>query len=225
VDRWTPRALLRGSLDEIYGDIYPAEEMKDALESKLFGIGSEAYVVGSHEFYLAYALENGKMPCFDMGHFHPTESVSDKISSILPFSGELLIHISRGIRWDSDHVVILDENLRALAFEIVRGDALEKIHLALDFFDASLNRIGAWIIGARAVLKGFLAALLEPVAQLADSELSGDFMTRLALSEAFKTMPVGPVWDYHCLTEGVPSETEWIDIIKEYETSILSRRG
>ena len=225
VDRWTQRAILKESLDEIYGIEYPREELRDSLESKLFGIGSEAYVVGSHEFYLGYALAKNLMICLDLGHFHPTESVADKISSILQFAEGILLHISRGVRWDSDHVAIFDDDLRALALEIVRGRALERVHLGLDYFDASLNRVGAWIIGARAVLKSFLYALLEPHPSLAEMEREGDFMSRLALQEALKTMPAGSVWDYYCLKKNVPLETEWMKILKDYEDSVLSRRG
>jgi L-rhamnose isomerase len=224
-DRWTPRALLKESLDEIYSETYPWQELRDALESKLFGIGSEAYVVGSHEFYLGYAQEKGLMVCLDMGHFHPTESVADKISSILLFSNGILLHISRGVRWDSDHVPILDDDLRALASEVVRAGALERIHLALDFFDASLNRVGALVIGARAVLKSLLAAFLEPHSRLVKMEQNGDFMSRLALQEAIKTMPAGSVWDYHCLKKNVLLDTDWMDVVKEYEDQVLSKRG
>lgn len=223
-DRWTPRAVLKESLEEIYKVEYPREELRDALESKLFGLGSEAYVVGSHEFYLGYALKKGLMPCLDMGHFHPTESVADKISSILQFAREILIHISRGVRWDSDHVAILDDSLRDLALEIVRGSALGRVHLALDYFDASLNRVGAWIIGARSALKSLLFALLEPHSSLAEFEKQGDFMSRMGFQEVLKTMPAGAVWDYHCLKNSVPLETEWMGILKGYEASVLSRR-
>jgi len=225
VDRWTPRSHLKKSLDEIYSTEFPREELRDALESKLFGIGSEAYVAGSHEFYLGYALANKIMICLDLGHFHPTESVPDKISSILQFSGGILLHISRGVRWDSDHVAIFDDHLRELSQEIVRGNALDRTHLALDYFDASLNRVGAWIIGGRALLKSLLFALLEPNASLVAMEREGDFISRLGLQEALKTMPVGSVWDYHCLKKNVPYETEWMVTLKEYETSVLSRRG
>lgn len=224
VDRWTSRAILKESLDEVYAIEYPQEELQDALESKLFGLGSEAYVVGSFEFYLGYALAKNLMICLDMGHFHPTESVADKISSILQFADRILLHVSRGVRWDSDHVAIFDDDLRALAFEIVRGRSLERVHLALDYFDASLNRVGAWIIGARSVLKSFLFAFLEPHSSLAEMEREGDFISRLALQEALKTMPSGSVWDYFCLKKNVPLETEWMKILKDYENSVLSLR-
>lgn len=225
VDRWSHRAHLKDSLDEIFSADYTANELRDAVESKLFGLGSEVYVVGSHEFYLGYALNRGLMICLDMGHFHPTESVSDKISSILQFSAELLLHISRGVRWDSDHVVILNDDLRHIAEEIVRGDALKRVHVALDFFDASLNRVGAWVIGARATLKSFLLALLEPSEYLIHMETEGDYFSRLAFLEELKTMPHGAVWDYYCLEKSVPPAEKWMDSIKNYEIQVLEKRN
>jgi len=223
-DRWTHRALLKEALDKIYEKKFSPQEMKDSVESKLFGIGSESYVVGSHEFYMGYAVSKNIMLCLDLGHFHPTESVADKISAILQFSSELLLHISRGVRWDSDHVVILNDELRALCEEIVRSGALGRVHFALDFFDASLNRVGAWIIGARAVLKGLLLALLEPKQKLKESEEKADFFSRLALMEETKTMPFGAVWDFFCLKNDVPSEESWIEEIKRYEAEVTSKR-
>ena len=224
VDRWTPRKLLKNSLETIYKEEFSDSDIKDSVESKLFGIGSEAYVVGSHEFYLGFALENTLMVCLDMGHFHPTESVPDKISSILQFSSELLLHISRGVRWDSDHVVILNDDLRHIAEEIVRGDMVDKVHVALDFFDASINRVGAWIVGVRATLKSFLFALLEPIKLLRSMESGGDHFSRLALLEELKTMPFGAVWDYYCLKKNVPPAGEWMKSVKDYEDQILSHR-
>ncbi len=224
VDRWTPRMLLKNSLETIYREQFSANDLKDSVESKLFGIGSEAYVVGSHEFYLGFALENTLMVCLDMGHFHPTESVPDKISSILQFSSELLLHIRRGVRWDSDHVVILNDDLRHIAEEIVRGDMVDKVHVALDFFDASINRVGAWIVGVRATLKSFLFALLEPIELLRSMESGGDHFSRLALLEELKTMPFGAVWDYYCLKKNVPPAGEWMKSVKDYEDQILSHR-
>jgi len=223
-DRWTPRRLLKESLDEIFKTEYSPSVMKDSLESKLFGIGSESYVVGSHEFYLGYALAKRKIVCLDLGHFHPTESVADKISALLQFFDELLVHLSRPVRWDSDHVVILDDELRRLAEEIVRGRALERVHLAMDFFDASMNRVGAWVIGARAVLKAFLLALLQPQEKLREAEADGDHFRRLALFEDAKTLPWGAVWDYCCLQQDVPLDCEWPGKIREYERTVLSRR-
>lgn len=224
VDRWTPRKLLKNSLETIYKEEFSDRDIKDSVESKLFGIGSEAYVVGSHEFYLGFALENNLMVCLDLGHFHPTESVPDKISSILQFSSELLLHISRGVRWDSDHVVILNDDLRHIAEEIVRGDMVDKVHVALDFFDASMNRVGAWIVGVRATLKSFLFALLEPIELLRSMESGDDHFSRLALLEELKTMPHGAVWDYYCLKKNVPPAGEWMKSVKDYEDQILSQR-
>ena len=199
--------------------------MKDSLESKLWGIGSEAFVVGSHEFYLGYALSRGIMLCLDMGHFHPTESVADKISAILQFSGELLLHVSRGVRWDSDHVVVLDDQLKEVMAEVVRAGALDRVHFALDYFDASLNRVAAWVIGARATLKALLAALLEPVSRLREMDAAGDGAGKLAMLEEQKTMPLGAVWDYYCLRTGVPAGQEWISETRKYEAQVLNRRG
>lgn len=224
VDRWTHRTLLREALDTIYAVEYRPSEMKDSIESKLFGIGSESFVVGSHEFYIGYALSRGKMLCLDLGHFHPTESVADKISSILQFSEELLLHISRGVRWDSDHVVILNDEVKSLTEEIVRSSALDRVHIALDFFDASMNRIGAWVIGARATLKGLLCALLEPQEKLREAEDSGNNFARLALMEELGTMPFGAVWDYYCLRMDVPVGELWMEEIKRYEEEVTKKR-
>lgn len=223
-DRWGPRSLLLKSLDEIFDIEYSPQQMKDALESKLFGIGSECYVVGSHEFYLGYALTRGKMICLDLGHFHPTESVADKLSAVLPFSGEILLHVSRGVRWDSDHVVLLNDEVRELAAEIVRSQNLDRIHIALDYFDASLNRIGAWVLGARALLKGLLLALLEPHDKLKELEAPSRTLSRLSLFEEMKAMPFGAVWDFHCLKNGVPPADEWLREVEAYERRVLSRR-
>ena len=224
VDRWTHRTLLREALDTIYAVEYRPSEMKDSIESKLFGIGSESFVVGSHEFYIGYALSRGKMLCLDLGHFHPTESVADKISSILQFSEELLLHISRGVRWDSDHVVILNDEVKSLTEEIVRSSALDRVHIALDFFDASMNRIGAWVIGARATLKGLLCALLEPQQKLIEAEDSGNNFARLALMEELGTMPFGAVWDYYCLRMNVPVGELWMEEVKRYEEEVTKKR-
>ena len=224
VDRWTARALLKRSLDEIYETEYSPLQMKDAVESKLFGIGSESFVVGSHEFYLGYAFTKGKIVCLDLGHFHPTESVADKVSAILQFSDEILLHVSRGVRWDSDHVVLLTDEIRALAEEIVRGQALDRTHLALDYFDASMNRIGAWVLGARATLRGLLLALLEPRERLLELDGEGRVLPRLAALEELKVMPVGPVWDYFCLKNGVPPADLWLGEVEAYEKKVLSKR-
>lgn len=225
VDRWTRRALLKEALDRIYAKEYTSSEMKDSVESKLFGLGSEAFVVGSHEFYLGYALSRGIMLCLDLGHFHPTESVADKISALLQYSDEVLLHLSRGVRWDSDHVVILNDEVKSIAEEVVRSDALDKVHLALDFFDGSLNRVGALVIGARAVQKSFLLALLEPREKLRQFENAGNYFGRLALLEEFKTLPFGAVWDYFCLKMDVPSGESWMDEIQRYEAEVTLKRG
>jgi L-rhamnose isomerase len=220
VDRWERRGLLRKSLDEVFAQTHPPAEMKDSVESKLWGIGSESFVVGSHEFYMGYALSRGIMLCLDAGHFHPTESVADKVSALIQFSGELLLHVSRGVRWDSDHVVVFDDALQALACEVVRAGALDRVHFALDYFDASVNRVAAWVIGARATLKALLAALLEPTARLRG--LVG--AERLALLEELKTLPRGAVWDYYCLQAGVPPAMEWMADVSRYEAEVLNRR-
>lgn len=225
VDRWTPRALLKDSLDDIFSETFVSSELKDALESKLFGIGSEAFVVGSHEFYLAYALSHGILPCFDSGHFHPTESVADKISATMQFCDEILLHVSRPVRWDSDHVVILNDDVRAIAEEVVRSNAMDRIHIALDFFDASMNRVGAWTIGTRATLKGLLIALLEPTDVLKTYETEGNYFARLALLDSLKNMPFGAVWDYYCAQSDVPVGTAWLKEIQDYETHVSSKRG
>jgi L-rhamnose isomerase len=224
VDRWTYRALLKESLDEIFETEYSPLQMKDSLESKLFGIGSESFVVGSHEFYLGYAFTKGKLVCLDLGHFHPTESVADKISAVLQFSDEILLHVSRGVRWDSDHVVLLNDEIRALAEEIVRSQALDRTHIALDYFDASLNRIGAWVLGARATLRGLLIALLEPRERLQELDGEGSALARLAALEELKAMSFGPVWDYFCLKNGVPPADAWLRDVEVYEKKVLSKR-
>ncbi|MFW9864658.1 MAG: L-rhamnose isomerase [Candidatus Thorarchaeota archaeon] len=224
VDRKGYRDLLRRSLDEILKDKYSSSVMKDSLEGKLFGIGSEAFVVGSHEFYLSYAIANHVMLTLDTGHFHPTESVGDKISAVLPFVPELVLHISRGIRWDSDHVVILGDDLIQLTEEIIKSQAMDRIHLGLDYFDASINRIGAWVIGARAVQKSLLYALLQPWETLKEYEEKGQYFQRLAFLEESKTHPFGAVWDFFCLKDNVPTENSWIDEIEKYEEKILRKR-
>ncbi|MCP5062160.1 MAG: L-rhamnose isomerase [Ignavibacteriae bacterium] len=223
-DRWTPRKLLKESLDEIFKKEYPDEQIKDAVESKLFGIGSESYVVGSHDFYLGYALTRNKMICLDMGHFHLTENVSDKISSVLQFSDEVLFHISRAVRWDSDHIPILNDELLAVAKEIIRNDLDKRTNIALDFFDASLNRVGAYVLGIRSTIKSLLIALLEPMAQLDKAERSRDYLSRLAIMEESKLHPVGAIWDYYCLTNNVPTEEDWLKEAIDYEDKVLSKR-
>jgi len=225
VDRKGYRELLKNSLDAIFQEKYPASLMKDTIEGKLFGIGSEAFVVGSHEFYLSYAIANQVMLTLDTGHFHPTESVGDKISAILPFIPELMLHISRGIRWDSDHVVILSDDLIQLMEEIIRSKAMDRIHLGLDYFDASINRIGAWVIGTRAVQKCLLYALAQPWEILREFEENGQYFQRLAFLEELKTLPFGSLWDFFCLKNDVPVGYSWIKEIEKYEKNILSNRS
>jgi len=223
-DRKAPRERLKKSLDEIFKQEINRRELLDAVESKLFGIGSESYVVGSHEFYLAYAIANKTLLCLDTGHFHPTEVVSDKISSVLTFLDEILLHVSRGVRWDSDHVVILSDELCAIAQEIVRGDYLQRVHIGLDFFDASINRVAAWVIGTRCMIKALLLALLEPAEKIRRAEQAGDYTTRLAMQEEIKTLPFGAVWDYYCASEDVPPGDAWLKEVKQYEAKVTSRR-
>jgi L-rhamnose isomerase len=222
-DRYTPRALLKESLDRIFAEKKDFHLVRDAVEGKLFGIGSESFVTGSHEFYLSYALANNLMLTLDMGHFHPTEWIADKVSAILLFANDLLLHMSRGVRWDSDHVVTLNDEVRAVAAEVARAGAWDRTHLALDYFDASINRVAAWVIGARATLKALLLALLEP-AVLKQVELEGDLTSRLALQEELKTLPFGAVWDRYCLSQGAPAGAGWLDAISEYEKNVLAKR-
>lgn len=223
-DRMTHRQILKESLDEIFERKHDKKHVIDSLESKLFGIGSESYVVGSHEFYMGYAIKNNIMLCLDTGHFHPTESIADKISSILSFSDELLLHISRGVRWDSDHVVILNDELLSISQEIKRCGVMGRVRIALDYFDASINRIIAWVTGTRAVQKALLIALLEPTHLLAEEEKNGNLGARLALMEEFKTLPYGSVWDKYLSLCDVPVGPEWLDRVKEYEKTELMRR-
>ncbi|WP_159881458.1 L-rhamnose isomerase [Paenibacillus puerhi] len=225
VDRLSPRRRLKESLDEIFAEeLNPAYHL-DAVESKLFGLGSEAYVVGSHEFYMGYGLQNNKLICLDAGHFHPTEVISNKLSSLSLFAEGILLHVSRPMRWDSDHVVTLDDELLEIGKELVRGDLLGKTHIGLDFFDASINRVAAWVIGTRNTIKALLRAMLEPVEALKQAELSGDYTTRLALTEEFKTYPFGAIWDYYCEKQGVPVREQWLADVKAYEQEVLLKRG
>ena len=225
VDRKGPRERLKESLDEILAAKMNRNHVLDAIEGKLFGLGSESYVVGSHEFYLSYAVANGTLLCLDTGHFHPTELVSDKISAVMTFVDELLLHVSRGVRWDSDHVVILSDELQALAQQLVRGDYLDRVHIGLDFFDASINRIAAWVIGTRCMLKALLMAMLEPTRNLKRIEVRGDHTSRLAMLEELKTLPFGAVWDYYCTKRNVPAGDNWLDEVKAYERDVLSKRA
>jgi L-rhamnose isomerase len=223
-DRMGYRTRLKASLDEIFAEEFPAAVLRDAVEAKLFGLGSEAFVVGSHEFYLGYALTRNKLVCLDMGHFHPTESIADKLSAIFQFQDEVLLHVSRPMRWDSDHVVLFDDELRAVAAELVRSGKLGAAHIALDFFDASINRIGAWALGARSTLKALLYALLEPRAKLLAAEAAGDGFSRLALFEEMKTLPFGAVWDEYCRQAGVPTDRDLAAEVLKYEADVLRRR-
>ncbi|ACT02172.1 L-rhamnose isomerase [Paenibacillus sp. JDR-2] len=225
VDRMTPRKRLKASLDEVFAEPLDPNYNLDAVESKLFGLGSEAYVVGSHEFYMGYGLQNNKLICLDAGHFHPTEVISNKLSSLALFTSGILLHVSRPMRWDSDHVVIMDDELLEIGRELVRHDLLGTTHIGLDFFDASINRVAAWVVGTRNTIKALLRAMLEPVETLKKIELEGDYTTRLALTEEFKSYPFGAIWDYYCATKGVPVREQWISDVKEYEQSVLLKRG
>ena len=224
VDRKAPRERLRSALDDVFAEDLPAEHLLDSLESKLFGIGSESYVVGSHEFYMGYAMAAGKLICLDSGHFHPTEMVSDKLSAVLTFMDEILLHVTRGVRWDSDHVLVGCDELRAIAQEIIRGDYVGRIHIGLDYFDATINRVAAWVIGIRAMRKALLDAMLEPIDLLRQSEQAGDLTTRLALQETSKALPTGAVWDYYCLTRNTPPAANWLADVKTYERDVLAKR-
>ena len=224
VDRSSPRERLADSLDKIFAEkIDPGLDL-DAVESKLFGIGAESYTVGSHEFYLGYAVSRQKLLCLDSGHFHPTEAISEKISSVLMFCPQLLLHVSRPVRWDSDHVVILDDELQSIAKELIRGSWIDRVHIGLDFFDASINRVAAWVIGTRNMLKALLIALLEPFESLRQLESSMDFTRRLALLEELKSLPWSAVWNYYCAQKGAPVGVRWIDEVKQYERTVLSKR-
>lgn len=224
VDRKGPRDRLTESLDAIFAEAIDPALNRDAVEGKLFGIGAEAYTVGSHEYYLAYAVSRGVLLCLDAGHYHPTEVLSDKLSAVMGFLDEALLHVSRGVRWDSDHVVTLSDELDAIAQELVRGDYFGRVHLGLDFFDASINRVAAWVIGCRNLLKAMLRALLEPIDRLREMEASGDLTGRLALLEEAKLLPSGAVWDYYCQDRGVPAGIAWLDAIRAYEREVLSKR-
>jgi len=220
-----PRQRLRDSLDKILAAPIDRQYNLDAVESKLFGIGSESYAVGSDEFYLGYAAANQILLCLDSGHFHPTETIADKISAVLLYVPELLLHVSRGVRWDSDHVVTLTDELQGIMVEIVRGGYLQRVHLGLDYFDASINRVAAWTIGARNALRALLVALLEPIEQMRAFELAGDYTARLALLEELKGMPFGAIWDYYCVQQNVPVGMSYLDEIRAYEKGVLARRG
>ena len=223
-DRATPRLLLKESLDVVLAEKLNPKYNLDAVEGKLFGIGSESYVVGSHEFYLGYAIANKVLLTLDAGHYHPTEVVSDKLSAVLTYLDEVLLHVSRGVRWDSDHVVVLSDELEAIAQEVVRGGYLNRVHIGLDYFDASINRIAAWVIGSRNMMRALLLALVEPTEQLKQLEIAGDYTGRLALLEELKALPSGAVWDCACLRQGVAVGIGFMDEIQDYEQRVLSKR-
>ncbi len=223
VNRMQYRANLKDSLDQIFAQKY--DHMKDCIESKVFGIGLESYTVGSNDFYIGYGAQNGKIVTLDTGHFHPTESVADKLSSLLLFVPEVMLHVSRPVRWDSDHVTIMNDETLDLMHEIVRCDALDRVHIGLDYFDASINRLGAYIIGTRATQKSLLRALLEPLAQLRQYEANGQGFERLALLEEAKNLPWNAVWDMYCLRAGVPVGESFIAEVQQYEKDVTSKRN
>lgn len=222
VNRLEYRRLLKESLDEIFSTKY--DNMKDCIEAKLFGIGAESYTVGSYDFYLGYGAKNNKIVTLDTGHFHLTESVADKISSLLLFTPEIMLHVSRPIRWDSDHVTLMNDDTLDLAKEIVRCNALDRTNIGLDYFDASINRIGAYVIGMRATQKSFLLALLEPIEMLRKYEADGKYFERLAVLEEGKSMPWNAVWDMFCLKNNVPVGDDYIANIQQYETDVTIKR-
>ena len=224
VDREAPRKRMMEALDEVISVEMDPKYSLDAFESKVFGIGAESYTVGSNEFCVAYATSRKKACCLDAGHYHPTEVISDKISSVLLFTDELLLHVSRPVRWDSDHVVILDDELNAIAQSLIRGNLVERTHIGLDFFDASINRVACWVIGTRNMQKALLKALLENTEELKQIELNGDYTSRLALTEELKSMPFGAVWDYFCQQNNVPVGEAWLKDVKAYEQEVLLKR-
>lgn len=223
-DRKGPRERLKESLDEIFSEKYSRDYLYDSVESKLFGIGVESYTVGSHEFYLSYASKNDVLCLLDSGHFHPTEVISDKLSSLLLFHDKIALHVTRGVRWDSDHVVTLDNELIEIAKEIVANHALDRVLIGLDFFDASINRIAAWVIGMRNMQKALLYALLMPLKEMKLLQEKGDFTHMLMMNEEFKTMPFSDVWDRFCEMNNVPVRNEWYKAVEEYEKNVLSKR-
>lgn len=225
VDKLAPRMRLKKSLDEIFAEKIDPTLNMDTVESKVFGIGSESYVVGSHEFYMGYtAQRDNVMLTLDAGHFHPTEMISGKISSVFTFKDKLLLHVSRPVRWDSDHVVIFDDELCAIMQELNRNDLFDKTFIALDFFDASINRVAAWVIGMRNTIKAMIFAMLEPVEILKKAEAEEDLTTRLALLEEYKSYPFSAVWDYYCASMGVPVKESWLSEVKKYENDVLIKR-
>ena len=223
-DRIRPRARLKAALDEIFSVKYDKKNIADSIEGKVFGIGVESYTVGSHEFYMNYAAKNNLMCLLDTGHYHPTEVVSDKISSMLLFNDQLALHVSRPVRWDSDHVIKLDDELKELAKELVRCNALDRVFIGLDFFDASINRIAAWVIGMRNMQKALLLGLLEPHAQLKKMQDEHNFTELLATLEEIKTLPFGDIWNHFCEINNVPVGKDWFNVVKDYEKDVLLKR-
>jgi len=218
------RNLMRESLDQIFSEKFDHSEELDAIESKLFGLGVESYTVASHEFSLGYATTRKMLYTLDAGHFHPTETISSKISAVLQYLDGLMLHVSRGVRWDSDHVVTYDDELQNIMYEIVNNGYTEKVHIGLDYFDASINRIACWAIGMRNVRKALLKAALMPVDEIRKCEVEGDYTSRLALQEEAKQLPYSSIWDYYCLTKGSPVGQDWLSKVKDYERSTLSKR-
>ena len=223
-DRLAPRARLLESLDAVFAEDVSKKWNIDAVESKLFGIGVESYTVGSHEFYLGYAATRQLCLCLDAGHFHPTENVGDKVSAALLFVPSLLLHVSRGVRWDSDHVITLDDHTKSILSECVNSGEMDRIHVGLDFFDASINRIAAWVIGTRNAKKGLLLGLLSPSEKLKSAEIEGDYTSRLSLFEDAHSMPWGAVWAEYCQRNDRPVDNQWLSAVKAYEQSVLLAR-
>lgn len=224
VDRFAFRERLMTALDEVISEKFDQKYHIDAVESKLFGIGAESFTVGSNEFCLGYAASRETALCLDAGHFHPTEVISDKISTVMLFVKHLLLHVSRPVRWDSDHVILLDDETQAIAHEIIRNKLFDRVHIGLDFFDASINRIAAWVIGTRNMKKALLRALLEPTEMLRQLEVDGDYTARLALLEEQKCLPWQAVWETYCLRHNTPAGSEWLQTVRQYEQSVLSKR-
>lgn len=224
IDRYTPRKRMMEALDEIFEEKLDEEYTMEAVESKLFGLGAEAYTVGSHEFYMGYGLTRNKLICLDAGHFHPTEVISNKLSSLALFSKGIMLHVSRPVRWDSDHVVLMDDELQDIAKELVRNDLLSRTNIGLDFFDATINRIAAWVIGTRNTQKAMLKAMLEPIQDLKEMELEFDFTKRMAYTEELKDFPYADVWNYFCEQNGVPVGLDWLEEVRNYEEEVLMKR-
>ncbi|MDB1679759.1 MULTISPECIES: L-rhamnose isomerase [Enterococcus] len=225
IDRYTPRKRMMESLDEIFTEDLNEEYTQEAVESKLFGLGAEAYTVGSHEFYMGYGLTRNKLICLDAGHFHPTEVISNKLSSLALFSKGIMLHVSRPVRWDSDHVVIMDDELQEIGKELVRNDLLGKTNIGLDFFDATINRIAAWVVGTRNTQKALLKAMLEPTEDLKAIELDCDYTKRIVLTEELKDFPYADVWNYFCALNNVPVGMDWYEEVKNYEKDVLALRN